>query len=110
MDQFTQQSGAPGSPGSQAPDFNAAAPQQAANPATTPSMQDGGETKGGFFQGVTIVGVAITTFTFLALFYSIYYSRQRIFYLRNEKTQDRKDIEALKADMQSLMSGQYKIS
>jgi hypothetical protein len=69
-------------------------------------MQESGEAKGGFWAGVTILNVGIIALTALALFYSIYYSRQRIFYLRNEKTQDRKDIDALKATMQSLTAQQ----
>lgn len=108
MEQSSQSSGAPGAA---APDFNAPAPAAPAAPAPAApapaAMQDGGETTGGFWEGVTILNVGIIALTALALFYNIYYSRQRIFYLRNEKTQDRKDIEALKEEIQSLTARQY---
>lgn len=86
-------------------------PPPAPGPTPAPSFQEGGTTSGGgWFKGVTVMSVGIIALTSLALCYSIYYSRQRIMYLRNEKTKDRADIEDLKSQMAQLQivdSNQY---
>lgn len=67
-------------------------------------MDFGGPTpSSNWFAGITVVDVGVIALVSLALFYSIYHTRQQIFYLKNHKDKDRQDIDELQADVRSLM-------
>lgn len=99
-----------------APDITPAAP--AAVPAPAPAaptpvpapmpVQQATYSSGGFLSDISPVKVGMFLLTSLALFYSIYYSRQAIKNLKTTKAQDRKDIDEIKGNLQSVMGENYK--
>lgn len=62
-----------------------------------------GKPFGGFFEGITWMDVGMVALVSLALYYSIYASRQVIANLKTQQNQTAQDISALKSQVQSLM-------
>jgi hypothetical protein len=70
-------------------------------------MAAGGSTGkpfGGFFEGITLVDIGMLALVSLAMFYSIYASRQAIAYYSNLSNQTKQDIANLKASVQNIQS------
>lgn len=82
-------------------------PAPAPLPAPESKFSSGGFL-GGAFDGVSLTDVGMIAITACAAFYIIKYYRDRINYLKSEKTQLTKDVEELKANVQLAFGGNYK--
>jgi hypothetical protein len=93
-----------------APAIPMGAPAVPATPMAAPvpvTMAAGGSTGkpfGGFFEGITLVDIGMLALVSLAMFYSIYASRQAIAYYSNLSNQTKQDIANLKASVQNIQS------
>lgn len=63
---------------------------------------------GTFFDGITLLDIGMIALSTLALFMSIYYTRQQIFYLKANKSRIGNDIDELKINVKSIMGDDYK--
>jgi hypothetical protein len=76
-------------------------------------MQGGGaisvqKRSASFFDGITILDVGMISLTTLALFMSIYYTRQQIFWLRANKSMIRNELDEVKINLKSILENDYK--
>ncbi len=59
----------------------------------------------GFFENITVMDIGIVALVSLALYYSIYASRQAIRYYQTQQKQNSSDIAALKAQIKTITGG-----
>jgi hypothetical protein len=88
-------------------------PAPALTPAATPAP--GTESKfakggilGSAFQGVSFTDVGIVAIAACSMFFIIKYYRDRINYVKNEKSQVTKDVEEVKANVMNMLGQNYK--
>ncbi len=64
--------------------------------------------KVGFFSGITVTDVGMIALASLSFFMIIYYYRNKITYIKKEQAQMKKDVEELKANVQTALGPDYK--
>lgn len=82
---------------------------------TSSYMQGGGalnfpvqKRSASFFDGITILDIGMISLATLALFMSIYYTRQQIVWLKANKSLIRNEIDEVKLNVKSILGNDYK--
>lgn len=77
-----------------------------ANPAPAPQYSKGGFL-GGVFDGISFTDVGMIALVSVGMFFVIKYYREKINYVKNEKSQVTKDMEEVKTNVQNFLGQGY---